>query len=101
MTELDLAAIEARAAAATPGPWHWDPAFGTKNEVGHALALANDGGAEIVGAYNSHCCDFRMDPTVGDSDAEFIAASRADIAALVSEVKILRERIAAMIEVPF
>lgn len=76
-----LDAIRARLDAATPGPWRWDEDYGSKGDEG--LALTNDVGAEIVGAYNHHCCSFRDDPTVEDNDAEFIAAAPADVAFLL------------------
>ena len=69
---LDLGALEATAKAATPGPWRWDEDFGENGDTG--LALTNDARAEVVGAYNWHCCSFRDDPTVEDNDAEHIAA---------------------------
>jgi hypothetical protein len=68
-----LDAIQAKLDAATPGPWRWDENYGEELDTG--LALTNDAGAEIVGAYNHHCCAFRDDPNVEDNDAEFIAAS--------------------------
>jgi hypothetical protein len=58
---------------ATPGPWRWDAEFGDEGDTG--LALTNDEGAEIVGAYNYHCCSFRDDPTVNDANAAAIVAS--------------------------
>lgn len=76
-----LDAIQARMHAATPGPWRWDENYGDANDTG--LALTNDAGAEIVGAYNTHCCSFRDDPTVEDNDAEFIAAAPSDVAYLL------------------
>ena len=68
---LDLDAIEARADAATEGPW-----FNNRN------------GVVIV---ESH----PLAPTVSENsscvDAEFIAAARADIPALVAELRAARE----------
>lgn len=72
-----LASIKERAEAATPGPWRWDEDFGDGGDTG--LALTNDSGAEVVGAYNHHCCSFRDDPSVEDNDAAFIAHSRTDL----------------------
>lgn len=69
---LNLDDLEATAKAATPGPWRWDEDFGENGDTG--LALTNDARAEVVGAYNWHCCSFRDDPTVEDNDAEHIAA---------------------------
>jgi shikimate kinase len=72
-----LAGIKERAEGATAGPWRWDEDFGDEGDTG--LALTNDSGAEVVGAYNHHCCSFRDDPSVEDNDAEFIAHSRTDL----------------------
>jgi len=72
-----LAGIKERADAATAGPWRWDESFGDEGDTG--LALTSDSGAEVVGAYNHHCCSFRDDPSVEDNDAEFIAHSRTDL----------------------
>jgi hypothetical protein len=76
--------IRGRFEAATPGPWRWDEEYGDANDTG--LALTNDAGAEIIGAYNHHCCSFRDDPSVKDTDAEFIAHAPADMAALLRAV---------------
>ena len=73
--ETRLDELEALREAATPGPWHWDPNFAEVYDTGTGLALTNDAGAEIVGAYNYHCCDFRDDPRVGDADAALIVAA--------------------------
>jgi hypothetical protein len=80
---------EARAKA-TPGPWHWDQKFGEKNDTG--LALTNDAGAEIVGAYNTHCCDFRDDPTVEDTDAALIVAAVNALPKLTAALRRVVER---------
>jgi len=72
---VDLDAIEARADAATEGPW-----FNNRN------------GVVIV---ESH----PLAPTVSENsswgDAEFIAAARADIPALVAELRAAREVVEA------
>lgn len=73
MTESELQAIEARAEAATEGPWH-----------------SEDG-----------LVDMGMDkPTIDliredncRANADFIAAARTDIPALVAEVRRLREEL--------
>lgn len=73
---LDLAAIKARCEAAWPGPW-----VGTSETVGYyddgrwftlARMLAWEG------------------PRVDGPNAEFIAAARTDVPALVAEVERLR-----------
>lgn len=69
--EARIAEDEAVASTATAGPWRWDADFGDENDTG--LALTNDSKAEVVGAYNYHCCSFRDDPRVEPDDAVFIA----------------------------
>ena len=70
MSDLDLAAIKARCAAATPGPWR----LSRSEEIicGDDMYLIDGGG-------------------IAPSDAEFIAAARTDVPALVAEVVRLRE----------
>ncbi|MDQ5862435.1 MAG: hypothetical protein M3536_09255 [Actinomycetota bacterium] len=84
-----LDGIKARLAGATPGPWRWDEDYGDKGDTG--LALTNDAGAEIVGAYNHHCCSFRDDPRVEDNDANFIAAAPTDVARLTGALEAVLE----------
>ncbi len=74
MTEEELAAIESRAAAATPGPWvsvagAGRPAFFLCTKVQQAAAL----GMLYV-----------------EADADFAAAARSDVPALVAEVRLLQ-----------
>jgi hypothetical protein len=76
--------IRGRLAAASPGPWRWDEEFGAAGD--QDLALTNEAGTEIVGAYNDHCCSFRIPPSVQDNDAEFIAHAPADVARLLAAV---------------
>ena len=82
MTDIDLDAIEARANAATDGPWsvyqtmHAEPKV--VNSTGHWPA------GEVANASNSPA-DY------GNADAEFIAHARTDVPALVAEVRRLRE----------
>lgn len=80
--------LDALREAATPGPWRWDPEFsddGDRDSKG--LALTNDEAVEIVGAYNWHCCDFRMDPEVSDADAALIAAAVNALPALTTALR--------------
>jgi hypothetical protein len=67
---VDLAAIKARADAATEGPWAPDR-NGVHNQRGECVALTYHA--------NKH------------ADAEFIAHARADVPALFAEVERLRE----------
>ena len=87
---LSLSAIRELHAGITPGPWRWDEEFGDAGDTG--LALTNDAGAEIIGAYNHHCCSFRDDPTVEDKDAAFIAAAPTTVEQLLG----IAERVEAL-----
>jgi len=76
------AKIRETAAASYPGPWRWDENYGRDGDTG--LALTNDAGDEVVGAYNYHCCDFRDDPTVRDQEKAHIALWSPDVALIVA-----------------
>jgi hypothetical protein len=75
MTTEELAAIEARANAATAGPWR-----GTKDEGVQADATA-------VFETGCECC---TPSRLSEADALFIAHARTDIPALVAEVRRLK-----------
>lgn len=94
MTEAELAAIEERANAATPGPWVAEPARGKWSDGETHCAgihVAGESWNEIVttdgGVYGPNW-----------PDAQFIAAARSDIPALVAEVKRLRAELAELRE---
>lgn len=83
MSEIDLDAIEARANAATPGPWRY---LG-KNRIDTPVIdvdEANWGGEELSG-YRLICAD--DDGAWRYADVEFIAHARADVPALVARVR--------------
>lgn len=73
MTDEELDAIEARANAATPGPWTWETDY---EEEGGYFLDGSDG--EDVGWARS------------EPDIVFITAARVDVPALVAEVRRLR-----------
>ena len=64
MTDLDLAAIQARADAATPGPWTLGIVYGT--------VMRSSGG------------NIARDST--EANAEFIAHARTDVPALLARI---------------
>lgn len=70
---LDLDAIEARANAATPGPWRVGATYDPEINVDVTNADGN---------------------LVGPKDEDFIAAAREDVPALVAEVRRLRAALA-------
>lgn len=80
MTEEELATIEARADAATPGPWAYTP-WGEDQRCGD------------VYSYSRRVLTFgTADGTVDEDDAngKFVAHARADVPALLAEVRLLR-----------
>jgi hypothetical protein len=78
LTDDDLAAIEARCAAATPGPWKaWIE--GRDHFAGDSIiTTAND--------------DMYVSPPL-EADLDFIAAARQDVPRLLAEVRRLRRRL--------
>ncbi|AZS12364.1 hypothetical protein SEA_KENNA_88 [Gordonia phage Kenna] len=99
MSELDLDAIEARARAATPGPWefhdediHRNPWVTRKivrdNEPYHELNVLK---VRMARHARDECC---WPPT--STDAEFIAHARTDVPALVSRVRELEAFVAGI-----
>lgn len=91
MTAIDadaLAAIRARAAAATPGPW-----------IGRGFG-PNDTFVRITqrdGWPDDPVCDVGHNVTNRDADATFIAASRTDVPALLARIDALHAAHAAAI----
>lgn len=84
MTQEELEAIEARANAATPGPWERWP---DDVDGGDGWALVSDADGEpVVGAHPcplEQCAD-------AEADYAFIAHARSDVPALIAEVRRLR-----------
>jgi hypothetical protein len=74
MTDEELQAIEARANAATPGPWEVFAEREVSTEHKALMGCTHDGD----GVFYER------------EDAEFVAHARADIPALVAEVRRLR-----------
>lgn len=77
MSEVDLDAIEARVALASPAPWSVLPAM-VQNEAGQWSP------PEVIGI-----APYGYD----DGDVEFIAHSRQDIPAMVAEIRRLRAQV--------
>jgi len=71
----DLDAIEVRCAAATPGPWAFDDSTDRRGEKGEFRAPSPYSGFMLVRAWSN------------PADAEFIAAARADIPALLAALR--------------
>ena len=77
MTEQQLAAIEERAAAATEPPWDYEQIYG------HSICPFR-----LVYEYEGERLTIAIN--LDREDAEFIAAARDDVPALVAEVRKLR-----------
>lgn len=89
MTEEELQAIEARAAAATPGPWILMP------------ETCGPDGQEVYESEDLGCICSVGDPyprgqNHPQENMEFISAARSDVPALVAEVRRLRAELAAL-----
>ena len=79
---IDLTAIEARAKAATPGPWWTRPDYGCDN----ACVYWNSDRPDVInGSTESTLIYDEGGHSV--ADAEFIAHAREDIPALIAEVR--------------
>lgn len=85
MTPEELEAIKARAEAATPGPWFYDPDNDVRTEAG---SIYETHGA--FGRYKTDCLTSGNGSYFNHSDGEFIAHARQDVPALVAEVEKLR-----------
>lgn len=81
--QLDLEAIKAYCAKATPGSW-----VVTGGEIENPHTYATVIGQEDRGS-NAWHADMRL--ILADTDADFIAHARTDLPALVAEVERLRE----------
>jgi hypothetical protein len=77
---LDLDAIEARAKAATPGPWRKQP----------RLSIDGSVESEAMGKGGVPAMMVDIDSERSRVDAEFIAHARKDVPDLVAEVRRLR-----------
>lgn len=78
---LDLDAIEARANAATPGPWMLKPDH-EERDHDHVMGPDDPDGEEVEIAR----IEIREDDA-GERDGAFIAAARADVPALIARVR--------------
>ena len=107
MNEQELNEIEARAEAATPGPWFWDTNRRYKSTM---LKAPQNGGTCVMDftrwgmqsaqpRFNDTCASFggilytmeQYDKTgLPNPNADFIAHARQDVPALVADVRRLR-----------
>lgn len=97
MSDLDLDAIKARCAAATPGPWEWDEYSESDNETVVASGLKTpdvipDGDWDAGAVLRPTAPHVPSEVVMKRRDAEFIAHARTDVPALVAEVERWKER---------
>ncbi len=90
-SELDLDAIEARANAATPGPWGSDAKPDTSGGVGHTCPEHTWYCVSKAGREGFFFVAHDLTP----EDSDFIATSRTDVPQLVAEVRKARAALAA------
>ena len=98
MTDQELAEIEAREKAATPGPWKWDPTWGggaaTKKISISPNRILETAMAQCVNHIVIEETQTRTDhfdwKAHTKEDAKFIAHARQDIPALIAEIKRLK-----------
>lgn len=93
--QIDLGAIEARCAAATPGPWYivWGGYRG--NSICHSVpGRVYNGNKWIEDSkqpLDEKIANMANPKRLSEDDAEFIAHARQDIPALIAEVRRLQE----------
>ncbi|QAU07226.1 hypothetical protein HOV03_gp87 [Gordonia phage Asapag] len=75
MSELDLDAIEARAEAATPGPWHASKGGGSMGRD-YPGNITSDETGQII-----------FTQTGNSANTRFIAGARTDVPALIARVR--------------
>lgn len=88
LTPAALAAIEARVAAATPGPWAYEP-HGDTGDYGVGVLLDDDDNP-VTGYQECGVCVVAepVAPEVSHhSDADFIAHAREDVPALLAHIR--------------
>jgi hypothetical protein len=98
--ELDLNAIEARLAAASPGPWNLDSSLSAMFWHNRWIWPGEPGYPNVVRHWRLHAGKVYADSACEgwpqmQHDMEFIAHSYDDIAALIAEVRRLRGQTAA------
>ena len=92
---MDLQAIEARLAAATPGPWKAQDFVAAPTEDAGSAVVKQGNGGLVAYALRSGAVEHEWyDKPQCDADAEFLAHAPDDIRALLDEVKAVREAVA-------
>ena len=92
---MDLQAIGARLAAATPGPWKAQDFVAAPTEDAGSPVVKQGNGGLVAYALRSGAVEHEWyDKPQCDADAEFIAHAPEDIRALIEEVKAVRDAVA-------
>ena len=92
-TRPDIEQIQARAEAATPGPWEWATDKGAPDYVQlYSTAEIDEYEADILSA------DGGGDVLLSAADADFIAHARTDISDLLAAIDELTAQLAAYAE---
>ena len=92
---MDLQAIEARLAAATPGPWKTqDFVDAPPEDAGSAVVKRGNGGLVAYALRSGAVKHEWYDKPQCDADAEFIAHAPEDIRALIDVVKAVIDAVA-------
>lgn len=95
MTDDELAAIEARCEAATPGPWRHSGGYGyILGDFGTSYKVAQLGGTVANPGM------IARDDSYLKADTAFIANARTDVPALIAEVKRLRAMLGENVKTP-
>lgn len=89
LTEAELDAIEARAAAATAGPWSW-ARFGKPDPEGPDICSASVMDEDMETEHRGIVVTDAGHYPPSQEDGEFIIASRVDVPRMLAEVRRLR-----------
>ena len=89
LTDAQLAEMEARANAATPGPW--------TRLYSEVCKVSQRGKTTRVEGFISVRADTEADEPQADADADFIAHARQDVPTLLSDVRELRGLLGALL----
>ena len=91
LTPAELEAMQARADAATPGPWtvHNDARFDPDH-----YTISSPGNCPELDIRATEYVEHPFYGPQGKADADFIAAARADVPALLAEVRALQQELA-------
>ena len=99
LTDEQLDEIEARANAATPGPWHWEDWAEDDGDNRFALVAPPEtrpGGPSEWFPDLGHLLIQDEDHNISEQDRAFIAHAREDVPRLIAELRAARQMNAAL-----